>query len=313
MTRTKANVKSYARMMAKVPSSERSFQHFDRGGAVPSTDATIQAEVFTRPPLSAKPGVFTRGLVPLAVYPLDRDLPFGSVDLWFDKQQPMQGLGGVGLSNMTEGFIALTGNAATEWVAAIQEGINHLKLVISNNTDQTLSDILARPDVQEALNEAGQAGAQAVINQLQETWTENSGDPNSPYLASLISDAQDNGNTFAARMTTALSTADRDQVNRILLRDRIRASAAQSVAEVRSHTEAVSNTYSLAGGTQVQWVSHIDEKTCSACVALNGTIVSIGASFNPNLGNLKVSPYFNLVGPPRHPNCRCRLSLVKAS
>lgn len=54
---------------------------------------------------------------------------------------------------------------------------------------------------------------------------------------------------------------------------------------------------------------------CDMCAALNGTVVAVAAEFSREAGDdsKQWRPVWrNLLGPPRHPNCRCQLELVRS-
>ncbi len=53
---------------------------------------------------------------------------------------------------------------------------------------------------------------------------------------------------------------------------------------------------------------------CVMCLALDGTIVAVSAEFDHQAGGESRDwrpVWRNLLGPPRHPNCRCQLELVR--
>jgi hypothetical protein len=52
---------------------------------------------------------------------------------------------------------------------------------------------------------------------------------------------------------------------------------------------------------------------CGMCEALDGTMVGVNGEFDHNATTSEKDyrrVWRNLLGPPRHPNCRCRLELV---
>lgn len=61
------------------------------------------------------------------------------------------------------------------------------------------------------------------------------------------------------------------------------------------------------------WVANFqDGPPCLTCAALHGTVLAMSADFDPEHSYAPSPPrvYRDLAGPPRHPNCRCRLVLV---
>jgi len=260
-------------MMAAVPGV---FQIMDRNFPVPSA-------------------VYSNGITQTALYPAHRAVP-DSEAIKITAYMP-------------EILLSASSDA---WEEAVQQAIDHIVLVIRNNPGKEMQQILNRPDVQEALSEAGIDGAAAVIAEVTKVWNENNGPAGSPYLNSVLNDMRRNGMTFPNRMSQALLDGDRSQVEKTLLSDRLRATAAQTAAATRARTERSIANFRSQGMGRVRWVAHIDEKTCSTCIALNGTETDIGAEFNRRILILnKLRPYGNLIGPPAHPNCRCELEPVE--
>jgi hypothetical protein len=214
---------------------------------------------------------------------------------------------GVSLSGRLEfvdHILALANSVQTAWENAAAAGMNHVLLVLKNNPASSVANALERPDVKEAIQNAGQEGAQAVITELQNVWEANGGDPNSAYLAKLLQDAQASGNMFASRITPLLAANEHAAAKQIMLHERLRAGAAGDVAESKAKTEAVLKQLAAKGGGYVRWRAHIDSKTCPYCLALDGKVVLLGQEFPIPVG---LTPYLTLNGPPAHINCRCWL------
>lgn len=309
-------VKGYNRHVNGKLITVRAYEQSDGGSSsFWSTEAAIMAGVHDRPPMVGKPGIFTHGLVPIALFPSSRDLPFAPTQLWIRKDSNMQGLGGIGLSdtyNLDQALVSLSSIAETKWKAAVEEGLDHIKLVLINNPGRDITEILSRPDILDALKQAGLAGADSLTKTLTEIWIKNGGLSDSSYLDSVLQDVTKNGLSFAPRMTTALLTTERSEVEKVLLKDRVRALAAQSVIETRAKMEAKIRVYELVGVTHVKWLANkVNNTPCSACLALHGSVVKIGDEFDATAGNLNTPVYFDLTCPPRHPNCKCTLSPIK--
>jgi hypothetical protein len=65
-------------------------------------------------------------------------------------------------------------------------------------------------------------------------------------------------------------------------------------------------------GLMKRWVV-ASSNPCGMCEALNGTTVGVNAEFDHNATTDEKDyrrVWRNLIGPPRHPNCRCQLELV---
>jgi SPP1 gp7 family putative phage head morphogenesis protein len=261
------------------------------------------AGIHKRPHVSSPRGIFTHGLCPSGVHPAGRDTPHCPPAPY--QRQTAAELHQVAMSNTVSELLALS--AADDWTTAINDGLEHVLLVLGNNPDRNIAEILMRPDVQEALQSAGMDGAQAAIHSISQVWVEEGAPVDSPFLHSILGDMERNGRTFAPRMTSAIQAGDRDKVEQIILRDRLRAAAAEATARTRAQAEAALAQMEQNGVTHVKWVATVDNRTCSACLALNGEIVAIRTQFDHLAGELTTPVYRDLIAPPRHPNCRCRL------
>jgi hypothetical protein len=98
-----------------------------------------------------------------------------------------------------------------------------------------------------------------------------------------------------------------------------RAAAAASTATHKGSTDAeqaIFNEYQNSTGTpglMKRWRTTSNDP-CGMCDALNGTMVGVNAEFDHNATTVDKdlrTVWRTLAGPPRHPNCRCQLELVK--
>lgn len=209
-------------------------------------------------------------------------------------------------------YLSAVGEA---WTSAVREAVDHILLVIENNQDKDLAQILFRPDVQDALESAGEGGAKVVIREVERIWKESGAPDNSPYLSSVVGDAQRNGNTFADRMTTAMLQADKSKIENVLLRDRLRAASAQAVIETRSDNERRLHSMRLAGVSHIEWqarripgTNEFEPDVCTTCRELDGQVVALGHAFDVGaLIRNKLKLYGDLIVPPAHPNCKCKI------
>lgn len=263
------------------------------------------AGIHHRPHLAVPRGSFLHGLAPSGAHPAQRDTPncppsiFQRVTAAQMHQVPLAAV------QMASELLMLA--AAEDWTTAVHGALDFILTVMTNNTHTEMPEILSRPDVQGALHDAGQEGAQAAIQAISATWIQHGGEPDSSFLISLLGDMARNGNSFPQRMTDALLHEPHDRVEQIILKDRLRAAAAEAVAETRARAEAELKIMRSNGVTHVKWVAKVDDRTCSGCLALNGTVVPIGTQFPHDAGGLSTPVYHDLIAPPRHPNCRCRL------
>lgn len=97
---------------------------------------------------------------------------------------------------------------------------------------------------------------------------------------------------------------------------------AQAAAGTAVHTgsndtlQAVYGDYQLLSGVaglMKRWRT-TSAQPCGMCQALDGTVVGINAEFDHNATTVDKdlrAVWRGLAGPPRHPNCRCQLELVR--
>lgn len=126
---------------------------------------------------------------------------------------------------------------------------------------------------------------------------------NTDYLQSLLQDVRANLRDYKADVLTRKQAISR-----------IEHSA--GVAAHRGHTDQTISAYKELEefGFQVSkyWVANfVDNVPCPSCTRLHGTSVPLGASFQAETGEPGV--YMDLIGPPRHPRCKCRLFVFIAS
>lgn len=87
-------------------------------------------------------------------------------------------------------------------------------------------------------------------------------------------------------------------------------SAAAATASARAYNEG--HAAQVSGAQKGVWVTAFRINTCGACVALHGTVVDVGNSFNESatLGSSSPPTFGKLDMPPRHPNCGCRVVIL---
>lgn len=97
---------------------------------------------------------------------------------------------------------------------------------------------------------------------------------------------------------------------------RTQAAASTAVHQGANDTlQALFNEYQLHAGVpglMKRW-NVTSSDPCGMCAALDGTLVGINAEFDHNATDNDKDyrrVWRNLLGPPRHPNCRCQLELV---
>lgn len=101
------------------------------------------------------------------------------------------------------------------------------------------------------------------------------------------------------------------------LQNRAAASAGTAVQRGAADAQqALYNDYQVStgvGGLMKRW-RVTSTNPCGMCQALDGTLVGVNAEFDHNATTVAqdLRPVWrNLLAPPRHPNCRCQLELVR--
>lgn len=213
------------------------------------------------------------------------------------------------------------------WDDANKEALAHLLLVRENNPKKPIEDILKRPDVQSALRapyEEAAEKAEAILREawdaaekdsvqktkgefklLKEDWKGYEVDPS--LLESLVEDLHANAKAMRSRYHEAL-TKEKPTDLKVITNDvRHRAVYSLSTAIWGVSTQVRESAIDKAGLNKM-WVAVLDENTCSHCAALHGTVLGPGQQFSAKAGKTKLKVYRGiLLGPPRHPNCRCML------
>ena len=123
------------------------------------------------------------------------------------------------------------------------------------------------------------------------------------YLDGLVGDVRRNLRAYKASGHT--------EVDRRRALSRIEHSA--GVAATRGYTDAVleSNRELDDFGFRLRkvWIANfIDNTPCEFCAELHGMEVDLDSDFPTDVNALKI--YGDLKGPPRHPRCKCRLTIL---
>lgn len=194
-----------------------------------------------------------------------------------------------------------------EWQKQAAKAIGHVSVVMENNPGKQMSEILSRPDVLQALNDPFVAAGQFTVEKVIQVWQEQDGPEDSAYRDSLTADVLRNSLTASARMQQVLYAGKgkigMQKVAKDLAR---RAMLSVRVAEVRAAAER--DLLAIAAKSQLKrWVSHLDGNTCSDCRELHGQVLHVLEEFPADAGGNVSRVYRDLLGPPRHPHCRCRL------
>lgn len=125
---------------------------------------------------------------------------------------------------------------------------------------------------------------------------------NSEYLQDLLSDVRRNLREYKASEQD--DKALRRAVYRIQLSAGVAAQRGYTDQTIAAYTELEDFGYDL----RKVWVANfVDNSPCPSCVGLHGTSVGLHEYFRDETGP---SIYRDLMGPPRHPNCRCKLVIL---
>lgn len=126
---------------------------------------------------------------------------------------------------------------------------------------------------------------------------------NTAYLQELLEDVRRNLRDFKSGKLTSAQAIDRIQHS-------------AGVAAQRGYTDQTIASYTELQdfGLKLQkyWVANFEDNTpCPACQRLHGTSVALKEPFQAETGEPGV--YRDLLGPPRHPRCQCRLYIFTVS
>jgi Phage Mu protein F like protein len=233
--------------------------------------------------------------------------------------------------------------------AQIGNWADFVQTVVRANTGaQSAGGILDRPDVAMALDGALAGARQQAEQAVTDAWERGGGAADSPYLSSLLADVDraysqapgeirqaavsafagvpralsryEGGSALNVPVETAQARAAavRQAVAHTGASLLLRNSLSADVARAASETDAViaEALQRRAAGERVglQWVSRLDPHTCPWCRMLHGTIVEPGEQFPHGgvIGRHRPPKVYRgvLLGPPRHPRCRCRPRIV---
>lgn len=215
------------------------------------------------------------------------------------------------------------------WEAANAEALSHLTIVMQNNPMKSKDVILARPDVKSALSWPYEQAAIASEKLLRDAWA--AGEVESVkktkgefkllkedwkgheidegLLDALVGDLHANAKAMRKRYRAAVKSDSPEASLKTLTNDsRTRASFSVSTAVWGVATQVRESAARLAGLNKM-WVSRMDSATCSHCKDLHGTVVGPFDAFPKSA--LKTYLNAKLMGPPRHPRCRCIVVLTK--
>jgi hypothetical protein len=209
------------------------------------------------------------------------------------------------------------------WHDANIEALEYLSIVLKNNPKTPVAKILARPDVDSALTYPFNEAADKSEAMLRQAWQDSIDDAvktargdfkligagwegyetDEGLLDELVGDLHANAKAMRSRYHEALNSDDPKKALDTVHRDSTaRASFSVSTAVWSVLTQVRDSAIRLAGINKL-WIARMDSRTCSHCWYLHGTVVGPGEEFPK--GSLKTYRDKPLLGPPRHPRCRC--------
>lgn len=229
--------------------------------------------------------------------------------------------------------------AQKAWEDAGKTATDFIELVMKNNPNKTLEQILKRPDVQEVLHYPFEQAAATTSAAIKSAWSSGkvlgvqhadeqlaihnvvpaASKTTDKLLDKLIKDTQKNTVFARTKFLLTLKTSSQDELNSALtkLTNDLgrRGKAGAQFASQRAYSDAqVARLEASAKAAGVKlskmWVTRFGPGTCKTCAALHGTVVALSAAFPATLTfgkNKAPTPYSVLSGPPRHPNCRCKV------
>lgn len=200
--------------------------------------------------------------------------------------------------------LAVTIDVQQTWLEAAYEAATHVVLVLGNNPQKKLKEILARPDVKEALTYPFKEAGLQTVAAMNETWKLVAPEADKTDLKLAIKSVRKNARQASSRMRKAvLLGPDKFPGEAEKIAKEYARRAQMSIDYVQKKAETMKAVNS--GGTHKTWMG--PQAQCSACQALHGTTIPIHALFDPQAGGLNLGTFGALVGPPRHPFCKCYL------
>lgn len=233
----------------------------------------------------------------------------------------------------------LTSHIDAIWTNASNAALDHIKIVMANNPKIPIEQILNRPDVQQALALPFVLAGQHTTDAIKSAWHAGAGignshaaadlaaiglpdvggsDVSTEVLDRLVQDAVDNASAARQRLVDAITGAKQGAVladmQKALDDLRRRATMGVDSAGSMASTQAQLARYEAAQkatgqSIRLMWVTHFRPTTCPTCAALHGRTIPLGGTFSDDMTFAGKAPktYVPLAGPPRHPNCGCRV------
>ena len=218
--------------------------------------------------------------------------------------------------------------SAKEWHAELKAAVDYIKLVRGNNLKRGEA-VYDRPDVKFAIAQATEAAAKLAGERVDAGWTKGYnlgvdhalseavkvGVPapeavvlQSPLLDKLKGDASNLAGDANKKFRQASGAENWDEaLDKLLKAYRLRGQMIAEASVKQAHAAAKAEC--LKGGdTDAMWVAQLGGTPCSHCMRLHGTVRAWGAAFPDEFYDLPhLGTWGPLLGPPRHPNCRCVL------
>lgn len=212
------------------------------------------------------------------------------------------------------------------WDEANKKALGLINVVLANNPKKPKEQILKRPDIQAVLRQPYVEAAQKAESILREAWGAAEKDAvqktkaefkllnakwegyelDESLLDSLANDLYANAQSVRERASKALTGDSPGSSLSGVINDTKRRASFTLTTGVWGANTMVRDSAFTRGGLNKLWLAKMDGVTCKHCKWHHGTIVGPGQAF-PLLEHppLKVYRGLSLLGPPRHPRCRC--------
>jgi hypothetical protein len=186
--------------------------------------------------------------------------------------------------------------------------IEHILLVVENNPKKPLKQILARPDVRQAMSDPfARAGAE-TLQAVREAWDGHAGGDRLPDhdLMKTLQTVRANTIAAPARIRHVVLNGHRESMDRRLrtLSGKMMRSAEMSVEFADNRAYTLKTLHGAPKGAMKTWRSLNWENRCEHCEHLDGTTIPVNDIFQTS-----VATYGPLIGPQLHPHCQCWLEV----
>lgn len=209
--------------------------------------------------------------------------------------------------------LAFAYDAGAAWETALAQSLEYLVHVLEANPKASILSVLHRPDVADSLSQPFIAAGAHTMGSIREAWYNAIGFRDIPMtdLDRTLTTARRNTINMPLLVRRTLYAGKREDIpDRLKVLSRQMARRAEMGVEyAHERGTTLAQIYDAQGHGTKTWHCTDDERTCSHCRALDGVSIPISAAFDHEAGTTTLGTYGKLIGPPRHPHCRCHLSI----